>query len=381
MKLDMHIHTREGSIDGKVTVEEYIHMLQKKGYDCMMITDHNSYSAYQKWEEDIKGKKYEDFVLNNAPLKEIIIDYYLNFIPYYANLFTNLFVFITSIFVTSKMAANTEIIAIHASGISFNRFLLPYFVATTIIAILSWVLIMYIIPVSNTIKIEFEDKYVFNKVVNWERNIHRQVRPGEFIYIESYNIDSDNAFRFSMEKFDENGVLQSKLTSDYARWDTETERWRVYNYVIRDMQANQQIISKGQVLDTVFYLTPEDFKMRNIYVERMNINELNAYIETQKLQGTDNIARLLVEKHKRWSFPFSNFILMLLGVCLANKKKRGGTVVNIVIGFALAFLYIVLFQVTTTFTIYSNLDPFIAVWLPNVFYAVICFFLYRNAKI
>lgn len=326
-------------------------------------------------------EKYEDFVLNNAPLKEIIIDYYLNFIPYYANLFTNLFVFITAIFVTSNMAGNTEIIAIHASGISFNRFLRPYFAATLVIAVLSWVLIMYIIPVSNTIKIGFEDKYVFNKVVNWERNIHRQVRPGEFIYIESYNIDSDNAFRFSMEKFDEKGVLQSKLTSDYARWNAETERWDVYNYVIRDMQANGQILRKGQLLDTVFYLTPEDFKMRNVYVDRMNIHELNAYIETQKLQGTDNIDRLLVEKHKRWSFPFSNFILMLLGVCLSNKKKRGGTVVNIVIGFALAFMYIMLFQVTTTFTIYANLDPFIAVWLPNFLYAIVCFFLYRNAKI
>lgn len=326
-------------------------------------------------------EKYEDFVLNNAPLKEIIIDYYLNFIPYYANLFTNLFVFITAIFVTSKMASNTEIIAIHASGISFNRFLIPYFIATTVIAALSWVLIMYIIPVSNTIKIEFEDKYIFNKVVNWERNIHRQVRPGEFIYIESYNIDSDNAFRFAMEKFDENGVLQSKLTSDYARWNTETERWDVYNYVIRDMQQNGQIIHKGQLLDTVFHLTPEDFKMRNVYIDRMNIDELNDYIATQQLQGTDNIDRLLVEKHKRWSFPFSNFILMLLGVCLSNKKKRGGTVVNIVIGFALAFMYIMLFQVTTTFTIYASLDPFIAVWLPNVLYAAICFFLYRNAKI
>ncbi|MDR2962051.1 MAG: LptF/LptG family permease [Bacteroidales bacterium] len=326
-------------------------------------------------------EKYEDFVSNQAPLKEIIVDYYLNFIPYYANLFTNLFVFITAIFVTSKMASNTEIIAIHASGISFNRFLRPYFVATTVIAILSWVLIMYIIPLSNTIKIGFEDRYVYNKVVSWERNIHRQVRPGEFVYIESYNVDSDNAFRLAMEKFDENGVLQSKLTSDYARWNPETERWDVYNYVIRDMRADGQILRKGQLLDTVFYLTPADFKMRNKYVERMNIDELNEYIETQRLQGTDNINLLLVEKHKRWSFPFSNFILMLLGVCLSNKKKRGGTVVNIVIGFALAFMYIMLFQVTTTFTIYANLDPFLAVWLPNILYAVVCFFLYRNAKI
>lgn len=326
-------------------------------------------------------EKYEDFVINDAPLKEIIVDYYLNFIPYYANMFTNLFVFITAIFVTSKLAGNTEIIAIHASGVSFNRFLIPYFVATTVISILSFVLIMYVIPLSNTIKIRFEDKYVYNKVVNWEHNIHRQVRPGEFVYMESYNIDNDNAFRFAMEKFDENGILQSKLTSDYARWNPEIERWNVYNYTIREMRENEQIITKGQVLDTVFHLVPADFKMRKSYTDRMNINELNEYIATQQLQGTDNVDRLLVEKHKRWSFPFSNFILMLLGVCLSNKKKRGGTVVNIVIGFALAFMYIMLLQVTTTFTIYANLDPFIAVWLPNILYGTICFFLYRNAKI
>lgn len=325
-------------------------------------------------------EKYEEFIKNAAPLREIIMDYYLNFIPYYVNLFSAMFVFISVIFFTSKMAQNAEIIAIHASGISFNRFLRPYMISATIIAILSWFLIMYIIPESNKVKLEFEDKYVFTRFQNWERNIHRQVRPGIFVYMESYNVDAENAFRFSMEKYEE-GKMVSKLSSDYARWDAEKEKWIVYNYVIRNIEKGKQEIITGQIIDTVFYLVPEDFKMRTMYVEKMNIDELNDYIEVQKLQGTDNINRLLVQKYQRWAYPFSTFILTLLGVSLSNRKKRGGTVINIVIGLALSFLYIMLMQVTTTFTINSDLDPRIAVWIPNSMYAVICFFLYRRARI
>ncbi|HOS85058.1 MAG TPA: LptF/LptG family permease [Bacteroidales bacterium] len=325
-------------------------------------------------------EKYEEFIKNSAPLREIIVDYYLNFIPYYVNLFSAMFVFISVIFFTSKMAQSAEIIAIHASGISFNRFLRPYMISATIIAILSWFLIMYIIPESNKVKLAFEDKYVFTRFQNWERNIHRQVRPGIFVYMESYNVDAENAFRFSMEKY-ENGKLASKLTSDYARWDAEKEKWIVYNYVIRTISEGKQTITTGQIIDTVFYLVPEDFKMRTMYVEKMNIDELNDYIEVQKLQGTDNINRLLVQKYQRWAYPFSTFILTLLGVSLSNRKKRGGTVINIVIGLALSFSYIMLMQVTTTFTINSDLDPRIAVWIPNIIYSIICFFLYRKARI
>jgi lipopolysaccharide export system permease protein len=325
-------------------------------------------------------EKYEEFIKNSAPLKEIIVDYYLNFIPYYVNLFSAMFVFISVIYFTSKMASNTEIIAIHASGISFNRFLRPYMISASIIAILSWFLIMYIIPESNKIKLTFEDKYVFTRFQNWDRNIHKQVRPGIFVYMESYNVDAENAFRFSIEKY-ENGKMISKLTSDYARWNPDIKKWDIYNYTIRNLYADKQTIVTGQIMDTTFYLTPEDFKMRTVYVERMNIDELNEYIDVQKLQGTENINRLLVQKYQRWAYPFSTFILTILGVSLANRKKRGGTVINIVIGLALSFSYIMLMQVSTTFTVNSDLDPRISVWIPNLLYACIAYFLYLKAKI
>ncbi len=324
--------------------------------------------------------KYDDFIAKKAPLRAIILDYYLNFIPYYANLFSSMFVFISVIFFTSKMASNSEIIAMHSGGISFHRFLVPYMITATIIAIVSWILILYVIPASNRTRINFEDKYVRNKYQNWEKNIHRQVRPGMFVYMESYNVDSENAFRFSIEKY-ENGEMKSKLTSDYARWDSTKSKWTVYNYFIRELNGTEEKHYSGTRLDTACYLEAKDLKMRDSYVEKMNIVELNHFIENQKLQGTDNIEKLMIEKYQRWALPFSTFILTLMGVCLSNKKKRGGTVINIVVGVAMCFTYILLMQVSTTFTMNLGFSPLAAVWLPNVLYGIICFFLYRRATI
>ncbi|MBR3980028.1 MAG: LptF/LptG family permease [Bacteroidales bacterium] len=325
-------------------------------------------------------EKYDDFISHKAPIKAIIFDYYLNFIPYYANMFSSMFVFISVIFFTSKMAANSEIIAMHAGGISFHRFLVPYMITAGFLAIISWALILYVIPESNKVRIDFEDKYVGNKYQNWEKNIHRQVRPGMFVYMDSYNVDSENAFRFAIEKF-EDGKLISKLTSDYARWDSTKNVWTVYNYFIRDLSGDVEKHIKGARLDTACYLEAKDLKMRDSYVEKMNIVALNEFIETQKLQGTDNIEKLMIEKHQRWALPFSTFILTLLGVCLSNKKKRGGTVINIVIGTTLCFTYILLLQVSTTFTLNLGFSPFISVWMPNFLYAIIAFFLYKKATI
>ncbi len=325
-------------------------------------------------------EKFDDFITKKAPLNEIVFDYYLNFIPYYVNLFSSLFVFISVIYFTSKMANDSEIIAIHASGISFNRFLRPYIFASFVLAVLSWLLIMYVIPDSNKIRLEFEDKYVFSRMQNWEQDIHRQVRPGIFIYIRNYNVDTESAFQFSMEKF-ENGKLVSKLNSAHARWNAEIEKWQVYDYYIRNITAHGDSIIKGSVIDTVFYLTPEDFKQRTVYVEKLTLTELNEQIEIQTLQGTSTVNLLLVNKYQRWAYPFSTFILTILGVSLVNKKRRGSTVINVVIGLMLMFTYILFMQISTTFTIKASLNPIIAVWIPNIVYACIALYLYVKAKI
>ncbi|MFO7868640.1 MAG: LptF/LptG family permease [Bacteroidales bacterium] len=326
-------------------------------------------------------EKFDDFIEHSVPLKEIIFDYYVNFVPYYVNLFSSLFVFIAVIYFTSHMANNSEIIAIHSSGVSLNRFLRPYMISASILTVLSWFLIMYIIPDANKVRLAFEDKYVFSRFQNWDRDMHKQVRPGVFVYIESYNVDTEHAFRFSMEKIVD-GKLVSKLNSAYAKWDEDAEKWNVYDYYIRDFTPQgEEVIERGRMIDTVFYLTPEDFKQRTVYVERLTIDELNEHIATQKLQGSGNLNRLLVQKYQRWAYPFSTFILTILGVSLSNRKKRGSTVVNVVLGLLLMFTYILFMQISTTFTIKANLDPFISVWIPNIVYAIIAFALYMKAKI
>lgn len=324
-------------------------------------------------------EKLDDFKETNAPLDAIVFDYYLNFIPYFANLFSALFVFVSVIFITSKLAINTEVIAILASGVSFNRFLRPYLVASALLAMLSWVLIMYVIPESNKVRIDFEDKYVRNKYRNYDRNIHKQVRPGMFIYLESYNVDQEIGYRFSMEKI-EDGKLTSKLMADYVKWDSTINKWTAYNYYIRTINGNKESIVKGPKVDTVFYLDPSNFKMRTMYVEKMNIDELNDFIEEQTLQGADNIDVFLIQKYQRWAYPFSTFILTIIGVSVAQRKRRGGIGANIGIGLFLSFTYILFMQISTTFSVNSDVDPLISVWIPNILYSIIAFILYRRAS-
>jgi len=324
-------------------------------------------------------EKIEDFIENAAPLNEIVFNYYMNFIPYFANLFSALFVFVAVIFFTSKLAFNSEIIAIQASGISFNRFLRPYMVSAAIIAALSLVLIMYVIPESNKVRLDFENKYVKGTFINRERNIHRQVRPGIFVYLESYNSRADIGYRFSMESF-ENGRLKSKLLSDYIKWDSASQKWRIYNYYIREYDGVKETLEKGKRIDTLIYLYPEDFRRRLSEMERMNITELNEFIDMLKLQGAENVEVYLIQKYQRWAYPFSTFILTIMGVCIANRKRRGGIGANIGIGLLLSFTYILFMQVSTTFSINSDVSPLVSVWIPNVIYSAIAFFLYKGAS-
>lgn len=324
-------------------------------------------------------EKMEDFIEHNVSLKEIVFNYYIHFFPYFANLFSSLFTFIAVIFFTSKMASHSEIIAMHASGVSFNRFLRPYMISAGIIAMFSLVLVLWIIPESNKIRLDFEERYIYNKFRNRDRNIHRQVRPGMYVYMESINLDSRTAYRLSIEKI-EDGKLTSKLVSDYAKWDSVLQKWSAYNYYIREIDGCDEKLTKGYQVDTNIYLTLDDFSQRTIETEKMNINELNKFIEDKKLQGAENIVDYEVHRHMRYAFPFSTFILTLLGVSISNKKKRGGIGVNIGIGLGLSFAYILFMQVTTTFAINADVNPMLSVWIPNITYSIICIFLYRKAR-
>lgn len=325
-------------------------------------------------------EKLEDFITGNAPVVEIIFNYYCNFVPYFANLFSSLFVFIAVIFFTSKLASHTEIIAMHASGISFNRFLRPYMIASSIIGMLSWVLIMYIIPESNKIRLAFEDKYINGSYGNYDKDIHRQVHPGINMYMESYSVKPMMGYKFSLEKF-ENGKLKSKLISDYVRWDTLKQKWEVHDYYIRTIDGEKENVTYGSIIDTLFWMLPDDLANVEVDVEKMNIIELNDFVALKEMQGADNINTYKIKKYERWAWPFSTFILTMMGVCISNKKRRGGIGVNIGIGLLLSFTYILFMQVSTTFSLNAGLSPMVSVWIPNIIYSLIALVLYQRAKI
>jgi lipopolysaccharide export system permease protein len=325
------------------------------------------------------SEKIDDFIENNAPFNKIIRDYYLNFIPYFAVLFSPLFTFISVIYFTSRMAYNTEIIAILSSGISFKRLLVPYFVSASALTLFAFTLSNFVIPHANARKLAFEEVYYHKspKVVR-ERNIHKQIEPGIYIYLENFNTMSNSGRKFSMEKF-QDGKLVSKLFADEIRWDSIKSKWHIRNYYIRNFQGDAQTLVQGKQADTTITLSPEEFRRRDNAVEAMNLGELNRFIKEQKLQGASDIDLILIEKHRRFSFPFSAFILTLIGVSVSSKKVKGGIGVQLGIGLLISFSYIVFMQFSSQFAISGSVSPFIAVWIPNVLFAIIAVFIYRLA--
>jgi len=324
------------------------------------------------------SEKMDDFLERKAPLKAILFDYYFNFIPYFANLFSPLFVFISVIFFTAKLASNTEIVAILSSGVSFRRMLRPYFIAATILAILSWYFNGWVIPHSNKVKLAFENTYIKNPVRFEDRNLHRQIAPGNFIYLESYNNIENTGFRFSLERI-ENGKRTMYLNSDKIQWDSTSQKWKIHNYYIRHIDGTHETISTGRELDTVLNLSPSNFKRRMNIVDAMDTPALNKFIEEEKMEGSANVATYMVEKYRRISIPVATFILTLIGVSLSSKKVRGGIGLQLAFGIALSFIYILFMQVSNTFAINGVMPAFIAVWLPNIIFSIIAVALLQNA--
>lgn len=326
------------------------------------------------------AEKIDNFMEREAPVRAIIFDYYFNFVPYFATLFAPLFVFISVIFFTSKMAVNTEIIAILNSGTSFRRMLLPYFISAFVIALLSFVLTNFVIPQANLKRMDFEDKYyrsASRKVPMM--NIHRQVARNVLIFMESFNPISQTGRNFTIEKFSDSGMLESKLSAPVIRWDSTISKWSVMNYNVREIKDLEEIISKGDKIDTTLAITPKDFSRDPGFVGTMTYRELNDYIDLLRLQGSDELKLFLIEKHRRISNPFAVFILTLIGVSLSSKKVRGGIGMNIGIGLGLSFSYILFLQFASQFSLKGNLGPMLAMWIPNIIYAVIAFVLYRLA--
>ncbi len=325
------------------------------------------------------SEKIDYFVKNEAPLKAIIFDYYLNFIPYFVNMFSPLFVFITVIFFTSRMAANSEIIAIMAGGVSYNRMMVPYMASALFIALLSLGLNLYVIPRSNATRVEFESKYVKRHNDFDLQDIHYQISPGQFVYIQSFSRWNNTAYRFTMEDIKDNRLVR-KVSAETAVWDSTMDGWHLRRVFVRNYSEGlEDKVEFAPQVDTVIALKIKDLFNNEKTVEALTIKQLNELIATQKLRGDANVMYAQIEKHRRWALPFSALVLTIIGVTLSAKKRRGGIGWNIGIGIALAFSYILFLRFSEMFVYTNTLPPGIALWIPNLLYAIIAAALYRYA--
>ena len=324
------------------------------------------------------SEKIDDFIEKDAPLRGIIFDYYINFIPYFGNLFSPLFTFVAVIFFTSKMANNTEVISILSSGISFNRFLRPFMLSAGLLAVLSFTLSNFIIPPANSERLEFENTYIKNPYKNRDKDIHMQIKPGQFIYMQSYNTKRNIGYKFSMEQF-ENNELQEKLFCNYIKWNETSENWTVHNYFIRKIDHLNEEIIEGDTLVLTINLHPNDFNVRRSMVETMNMFQLNDYIKDERMKGSKNLVFHIIEQQKRFAYPFATLILTIVAVAMASRKVRGGIGLHLGLGLLISFAYILFMQVSTTFATNGDLSPIIAVWIPNLLFASLGLYLLKKA--
>ena len=324
------------------------------------------------------SEKIDEFLKNEAPLKNIIFDYYLNFIPYFINLFIYLFTFISVIFFTSKLASNTEIIAFLNSGISFNRFLRPYLISAIFLAILSFYLSNFLIPPANENRRAFKDKYMEKLTKLKDRNIHLQISPGEFVYVQNFSVATHTGFKFTLEKF-KNDELIFKLSAERMTWDTAQMRWNLIDYFIRTFSEGKETLTMGSSMDTSLALLPSDLYIQKEDYEIMNYWELNDKIKMERMKGSENVKYYEVEKGKRLASPFATIVMALIGVSLSSRKMRGGIGMHLGLGLAIAFSYILFMQISTVFATFGNLPALYAAWIPNILFSIIGIVLLKNA--
>lgn len=322
-------------------------------------------------------EKLENFYSNNAPFKEIVMDYYFNFIPFFANLLTPLFAFLAVIFFTSKMAYNTEIIAMLSGGMSFNRLLRPYLITALFIGIISFVVSGYFIPTSNKVRLEFEDKYIQKFKSELAINVQFELEPGKIIYIERYESSRKRGYHFSMEKF-EGKKLMSRMTANYIVQDS-ANHWTAKDYVIRNFDGMYETLHRGEQIDTVIYMDPDDFFISAKEAPQMTNPELRRYLNKQKGRGIGGSQAFEDEYYKRFAAPLGALILTLIGVSLSSRKVRGGTGLHLGVGIALSAIYVLFATVSTTFAVNGNVPSIVAAWMPNVFFLLVGIGLYLKA--
>lgn len=326
------------------------------------------------------SENLDSFIKNKAPLSAILFDNYLNFIPYFINLFIYLFTFISVIFFTSKLAGDTEIIAILSSGVSFRRLLFPYLLASLFLAIFSFYLGNFLIPKTNEVRRVFKNAYMEDINKDNDKDLHIQVEPGKYAYVESFSSSFQLGQKFTLEQY-ENQQLVYKLMASRILWDTAEKKWTLRNYVIRRIDSTgRQTIEQGDELDTTIrsLVNTDLYKIKERY-EEMDFYQLNDYIERERLKGSIAFKKYEIEKHKRIAGPAAIIILTFIGVALSSRKVRGGIGMHLGIGIALTFSYIFLMQVSTVFSAFGELHPAVGAWIPNIIYFFIGLYLLQKA--
>lgn len=321
------------------------------------------------------------FAQYNAPWKAIVFDYYVNFIPYFANLFSPLFVFIAVIFFTSKLAGNSEIIAILASGVSFKRLMRPYMMSCVIISLSSYLLAAYVIPNGTVVLQNFEALYKNDKKRTSADNVQLQVDKGVIAYMQHYDNIGKRGYGFMLDKY-ENKKLVSHMTAIEVQYDTISEtkyHWKARSWKIRDMHGMRDKITSGSEIDTLIQMEPMDLVYSNGEQETLTSPMLREYISKQLNRGSSNVVRYEVEYHKRIAASFASFILTIIGVSLSSRKRKGGMGMYLGAGLAMSFGYIMLQTVSATFAVNAGVSPMLAAWMPNIIFAVVAYFCYRNA--
>lgn len=321
------------------------------------------------------------FTQYNAPLRAIVFDYYANFVPYFANLFSPLFVFIAVIFFTSKLAGNSEIISMLAAGVSFRRLMRPYMISCVLISALSFYLSAYVIPHGTVIKQNFESMYKNKKKITTADNVMLQVGKGTIAYIQHYDNSTKSGYGFSLDRF-ENKKLVSHLTATRIQYDTISDskyHWTLDGWKTRELRGLREHITSGSSRDTLIQMEPTDLVYSKGQQETFTSPELKEYISKQIDRGSGNVVQYQVEYHKRIASSFASFILTTIGASLSSRKRKGGMGMYLGIGLALSFGYIMLQTVSSTFAINADTPPMLAAWIPNIIFAVVAYFCYRKA--
>ena len=323
-------------------------------------------------------EKMDDFFEAQVPLREIIFDYYLPFLPYYMNMFSSLFIFISVIFFTSKLAGNSEIIAMHAAGVSYHRLMVPYAFSALLLFFLSFALGGWVIPKSSQRMFRFTDKYVEHYTIENARNMQMAVEPGRILYMESFQKRSSIGYRCSIETFD-GKTLTDRLTADRICYDS-AHCWHLEQYVHRQFEGMRETLTQGERLDIILPITPDELFITATHAQQMTLPEIREYMRRQAERGAGNIKAFEVEYHKRWASPLGAFIMTLLGVTMSSRKVRGGMGKNLGIGIVLTALYILFSTVSTTFSVNNVMSPWMAAWLPNLVFLGISVPLYIRAS-